>query len=225
MAGIARIVVPGVPHHVTQRGNRRERVFFNDDDYRVYLSLVGRAARAAGVEIWAFCLMPNHVHFILTPTTTDGLRRTFGAAHKQYAGRINARHGWSGHLWQDRFFSTPMDERHVSAALRYVAMNPVEAGLVARPQDWRWSSVHTHLLAREGGFVAVEPVLSRTGNFLAFLGQEADLPATAGLVAAEATGRPVGGDEWIKGLEAQTGRALAPAKRGRKSARNSVTVN
>jgi putative transposase len=224
MTRLARIVIPGIAHHVTQRGNRREPVFFNDDDYRVYIALVGRAARASGTRIWGFCLMPNHVHFILVPSDPDGLRRTFAEAHKRYTGRVNARHGWTGHLWQGRFYSTPMDERHLSAAIRYVAMNPVAAGLVERPQDWRWSSVHTHLAAREGGFVEVAPVLSRTGPFLEFLRQEADAPATRNLEASASTGRPVGSAEWLAGLEASVGRPLAPAKRGRKPTRNSVTV-
>ncbi len=224
MTRLARIVIPGVPHHVTQRGNRREPVFFNDDDYRVYISLIGRAARASSTQIWAFCLMPNHVHFILVPSDEDGLRRTFAEAHKRYTGRINARHGWTGHLWQGRFYSTAMDERHLSAAIRYVAMNPVEAGLVDRPQDWRWSSVQTHLGSREGGFVEVSPVLSRTGPFLDFLGQPTDGRATSNLLASATTGRPVGAAEWIHRLEAETGRTLVPAKRGRKPTRNSVTV-
>jgi len=115
---LARVVIPGAAHHVTQRGNRREPVFFSDDDYRVYLGLVGAAARKSATAIWAYCLMPNHVHFIMVPSVADGLRATFTEAHRRYTARINARLGVTGHLWQGRFSSTAMDERHPTGAAR-----------------------------------------------------------------------------------------------------------
>ena len=113
MARLARVVAPGLPHHVTQRGNRREQVFFEDDDYRAYLALIDGAARRSRTEVWAYCLMPNHVHFIMVPSHEVGLRETFAGAHRRYTGRINARFGQIGHLWQGRFSSTVMDERHL----------------------------------------------------------------------------------------------------------------
>src|SRR5579884_2515935 len=136
MARLARVVVPGVAHYVTQRGNRREPVFFGDDDYKAYLELIAAAAVRSGTEVWAYCLMPNHVHFIMTPSDEDGLRATFAEAHRRYTARIHARLKVTGHLWQGRFSSTPMDERHLMAAARYVPMNPVRAGLAARAADW-----------------------------------------------------------------------------------------
>src|SRR5277367_5350031 len=119
MARLARVVVPGLPHHVTQRGNRRETVFFSDGDYRFYLDLIASAARRSGTAIWAYCLMPNHVHFIMVPSQADGLRATFAEAHRRYTARVHARERWTGHLWQGRFSSTAMDERHLLAAARY----------------------------------------------------------------------------------------------------------
>ena len=218
MARLARLVVPGLPHHVTQRGNRREPVFFGDDDYRAYLALIAGAARASATEIWAYCLMPNHVHFIMAPSTEDGLRKTFAEAHRRYTGRINARFRWTGHLWQGRFASVVMDERHLFAAARYVPMNPVRAGLVRRAANWRWSSVHAHLAGRDDGVVTVAPVLERVDDFAAFLDAGEDTPAIAALRLAKSTGRPVGAAEWIARLEMETGRALAPEKRGPKPA-------
>ena len=129
MARIARFVVPGLPHHVTQRGNRRERVFFSDDDYRLYQDLLREACDKAGVSVWAYCLMPNHVHLILTPTTADGLARALGKAHRRYSAFVNARLRVTGHLFQSRFGSVAMDEDHLMAAARYVALNPVRARL------------------------------------------------------------------------------------------------
>jgi putative transposase len=145
MARLARTVIPGFPHHVTQRGNGRAPTFFGDDDYRFYRDRLGAECRAAGVGVWAWVLMPNHVHLILAPSDADGLRRALARLHRAHAGRIHARLGRSGHFWQGRFGCVAMDEPHLAAALRYVALNPVRAGLAARPQDWPWSSVHAQL--------------------------------------------------------------------------------
>ena len=130
MARIARVVVPGLPHHVTQRGNRREPVFFEADDYRLYRRLVAAAARRAGAAVWAYCLMPNHVHLIVTPADADGLRATFAEAHRRYTGAINARFRWTGHLFQGRFGAVVMDEPHVLAAAHYIM--PADAAMTTR---------------------------------------------------------------------------------------------
>ena len=113
MARLPRIVLPGIPHHITQRGNRRERTFFEDGDYALYLDLLAEASARASVEIWAYCLMPNHVHIIAVPGDEDGLRRTFRYVHRHYTGYINARMRVTGHLWQGRFSSVAMDEAHL----------------------------------------------------------------------------------------------------------------
>jgi putative transposase len=216
MARLARVVVPGVPHHVTQRGNRRETVFFEAADYRAYLDLIGAAAKRSGTAVWAYCLMPNHVHFILVPCAADGLRATFAEAHRRYTSRIHTRLGVTGHLWQGRFSSTAMDERHLLAAARYVSMNPVRAGLVKRAQDWPWSSVRAHLAGKDDGLVTVGPLLERIGDFGAFLAEDEDAAAVTAMRRSYSTGRPVGDRAWIEGLEADTGRVLAVVKRGRK---------
>jgi putative transposase len=216
MARLARVVVPGVPHHVTQRGNRRERVFFSDDDYRFYLSLITETARASETEVWAYCLMPNHVHFIMTPAREDGLRATFAEAHRRYTNWINARLGQTGHLWQGRFASAPMDERHLLAATRYIAMNPVRAGLASKAPDWPWSSVKAHLSGRDGKLVKVGPILERVGEFAEFLEEAQDQLAVEALRRSYSTGRPLGAKEWLGDLEAKTSRPLSPAPRGRR---------
>ena len=220
MARLARLVVPGLPHHVTQRGNRREPVFFEDDDYLAYLALIGDAARRRGTEVWSYCLMPNHVHFIMLPSREDGLRATFAEAHRRYTGRINARRQQSGHLWQGRFSSTVMDERHLIAAARYVPMNPVRAGLSARAADWRWSSARAHLAGRDDGLVTVAPLLERIGDFADLLEAAEDEAAVTALRRSRSTGRPLGTAEWLARLEAATTRTLAPRKRGPKPRTN-----
>ena len=133
MARIARLVAPGCPHHVTQRGNRRETIFFGDDDYRLYLDLLGERCRKAGVGLWSYCLMPNHVHLILTPATPEGLGRALGETHRRYASVINARLRVTGHLFQSRYGSVAMDEQHLMAAARYVALDYGDTLRLMRP--------------------------------------------------------------------------------------------
>lgn len=137
MARLARVVVPGIPYHVTQRGNRRQQTFFEDGDFALYRDLLAEAARRAGASVWAYCLMPNHVHVIIVPGDADGLRATFAHAHRRYTGFVNARHRWTGHLWQGRFGAVAMDEQHLAAAARYVALNPVRARIVDRAEQWQ----------------------------------------------------------------------------------------
>ena len=192
-------------------------MFFCDEDYQAYLDLVATAARRSGTAIWSYCLMPNHVHFIMVPADADGLRATFAEAHRRYTGRINARLKQTGHLWQGRFSSTVMDERHLLAAARYVPMNPVRAGLAARAADWRWSSARAHLAGRDDGVVVVGPLRDRIGDVAGLLdGAEEDEAAVRALRRSCSTGRPVGAAEWVAALEAEAGRKLAPAKRGPK---------
>ena len=159
MPRIARVVLPNFPHHVTQRGNRRQNVFFSDNDYKAYISIVSKALTKTGTQIWAYCLMPNHVHLITVPTATDGLSQVFREAHVRYTRMINKRENWQGHLWQERFHSFAMDERHLIAAVRYVELNPVRAGLCSSSDEWRWSSVHAHLNKKDDKLVTVKPML------------------------------------------------------------------
>ena len=149
MARIARAVAPGYPHHITQRGNRRQQTFFCEDDYLAYIELMAEWCRKYRVEIWAWCLMPNHVHLIAVPHTEEALSRAIGEAHRRYTRRINFREKWRGHLWQERFASFPMDEQYLLATARYIEMNPVAAELVQNPEDYRWSSAQAHLAGED----------------------------------------------------------------------------
>ena len=139
MGRLARLVFLGLPHHVTQRGNGRAQTFFDDTDYALYRDLLAASCRAANVEIWSWVLMPNHVHLILMPADADGIRRALAAVHRRYAGAIHARLKRTGHFWQSRFGAVAMDEIHLAAAVRYVALNPVRARLVEQARDWPWS--------------------------------------------------------------------------------------
>jgi putative transposase len=217
MARIGRFVVPDLPHHVTQRGNRREKVFFGDEDYALYRDLMHEACRREGVAVWAYCLMPDHVHLILTPQTPEALGRALGKAHRRYSAFVNARMRVTGHLFQARFSSVVMDEDHLMAAARYVALNPVRARLVARPQDWPWSSVRAHLAGRDDGLVEVAPLIERSGGrFADLIAAPAEPGQIAALRAAETIGRPLGAGAFLDRLAALTGRDPRPGRRGRK---------
>jgi putative transposase len=215
MARMARAVAAGVPHHVTQRGNRRQRTFFRDADYRLYCDLLGQHCRTAEVAIWAWCLMPNHVHLVLVPTTADGLARAIGDTHRDYSRTINRREGWTGYLWQGRFASCPMDEPHCIQAIRYIERNPVRADLARHPAAWPWSSARTHLGLATDGLVDAHALDPLVPDWPAFL---ADTPPdwrADELRSHTRTGRPLGDSAFITRIEQQTGRHLRPARRGR----------
>jgi len=144
MARIARVVVPGFPYHVTHRGNRRAAVFFSDDDREYYLALLAHHAASEGLDIWAWCLMTNHVHLIVVPQREESMARAIGKAHMRYARRVNRAHGWTGHLWANRYHSTALDWDHQWHAVRYVELNPVRARMVLRAQEYEWSSCRDH---------------------------------------------------------------------------------
>ncbi len=193
MPRIPRLVVPGVPHHVTQRGNRRQPTFFCDGDYRLYRHLIAEQSRKAGTEVWAWCLMPNHVHLVLVPAEADGLRAAVGEAHRRYTRFVNERENWRGHLWQSRFASFPMDEAHLFACVRYVELNPVRAGLVARPEQWPWSSARAHLGLAEDRLTALAPMRSRVEDWRALLDSGLGDEERDAIRACERSGRPLGG--------------------------------
>ncbi len=221
MARLARIVAPGVPHHVTQRGNRRQRTFFTDDDYRLYRTLMAEWCARSGVAIWAYCLMPNHVHLIATPETAEGLRRGIGEAHRRYARHINFREDWRGFLWQGRFASFPLDGDHLLAAARYIELNPVRAGLADIPEGWPWSSARAHLADADDDLVAAAPLLGWVGDWRAFLSLPVDDDEVEELRRHQRTGRPLGDDAFVDRLEASLGRTLRPRKPGPKPRKDS----
>jgi putative transposase len=210
-------VLPGIPHHVTQRGNRRQKTFFTSEDYRNYVALLAAACRRHDSEVWAWCLMPNHVHLIITPATADGLRASLGEAHRRYTRRINFREGWRGHLWQERFHSFPMDESHLLAALRYVELNPVKAGLVERAPDWPWSSARARLTPAGDALTHRDAFDGMVTNWPAFWTDARDSAKTRDLFRHHSrTGRPLGDEAFVRTAERLTGRLLRRQKPGRR---------
>jgi putative transposase len=216
MARIARIIAVGIPHHVTQRGNRRMPTFFCDEDYQAYISLMAEWCRKSGVEIWAYCLMPNHVHLIAVPEHDGGLRRGIGEAHRRYSRMINFRENWRGHLWQGRFASFPMDETYLLAAARYVELNPVRAQLVSNAELWPWSSARAHMDGNDDQLVKVAPLLEIAGDWRLFLAGMDKEELLKNLCKHECTGRPLGSEDFITQLESILDRSLKRGKPGPK---------
>lgn len=215
MSRMARVVVPGIPHHVTQRGNRRQQVFFCEADHRFYLELVGERCAQRGVEVWAYCLMPNHVHLVMVPHAQDDLHRSLAFAHQKYTRHINLREGWRGYLWQGRFASFPMDEQHLLAAVRYIELNPVRAGLCREASDWPWSSARAHVSGVDDVLVTTAPMCSRVGDWANYLSEGTNRDVSDVIRRHSRTGRPLGSDAFIHQLEQQTGRRLRKLKPGR----------
>ena len=203
MPRIPRLVVPDYPHHHTQ-------------DYEAYLEFIAAALPKAECEVWAYCLMPNHVHFVIVPHHENSLALLFKEAHRRYTRRINFREKWRGHLWQERFHSFVMDEQHLNATVKYVELNPVAAGLCEQPQDWRWSSVHAHLDAIDDELVSVRPMLEKFPNWADYLGGFQSTEMLRKVRKHTRTGRPLGSGNFIETLESLTGRSLKPLKPGRK---------
>jgi putative transposase len=216
MTRIARVVVPGVPHHITQRGNRRLPTFFCDEDYLYYLHVMSQWCSHWKVDVWAYCLMPNHVHLIVVPPSGEALSRSIGEAHRRYTLRVNSREGWSGHLWQERFASFPMDESHLYMGVRYIELNPVRAGLVKLPWEYQWSSTAAHLAGIDDRLVKVKPLLDMFGDWREFLSMGLTSKEADKFRSHERTGRPLGDDRFISSLEERLGRDLRPRKPGPK---------
>ena len=219
MPRLPRIVVPEVPHHVTQRGNNRQDVFFVDDDKRVYLELLHAQSERFGLRLEGYCLMTNHVHVIGTPATEESLAKAFGRTHFLYTQYMNRMHDRSGHLWQNRFYSCAMDEEHCLKALCYVELNPVRAGMAAHAWEYPWSSARAHcgdtperdLLRLEEGRETM-PADTWREQLEAF---QDDFEAAAKVQLHTSTGRPLGSDSFLSHLECLLGRRVRPLPVGR----------
>ncbi|MFH1748737.1 MAG: transposase [Planctomycetota bacterium] len=219
MPRVARIVMPGWPHHVVQRGNNRQDVFFVDDDRRAYLRFLKERCEAAGVDVLGYCLMTNHVHLIVAPGDEDGLARAIGRTHFLYTQYVNRLHRRSGHLWQNRFYSCALAEPHLWTAMRYVERNPVRAGLVRVPWRYHWSSAGVHV----GKSPDAADVLDLATWSAEWTPRRWERALREGEVEVETrqfrrhthTGRPLASDSLLSKLEKKLGRRVRPLPVGR----------
>jgi len=224
MSRIARIVVPGCPHHIVQRGNRRQAVFFNDQDKAIYLELFSAHAGKAGIEVLAYCLMDNHVHFVALPHDKTSLAKGIGVVHKKYTRMIHFREGWKGYFWQGRFFSVPLSDQYLYRAVRYVERNPVRARLVRSAEDYRWSSARAHVFNTKDPLISVNSPLLGIDDWAAYLAED-DNKDRELIARHTSTGRPLGDDAFIARIELLTGRILRKKKPGPKPKRFKAQTN
>jgi putative transposase len=190
-------------------------VFESPDDFSTYLSLLAKNCHRAGVEILTYCLMPNHIDGIAVPEDEGSLARGFGKTHERYAWGVNRRNRWTGHLWQERFYSVPMDRAHTVAAIRYVLQNPVRAGLVERPQDWPYSSASAHLGLVEDPLIRPGALEGFVSDWEAFLSLAESAGQNEALRRYTRSGRPAGNARFVARLERELGRELKPGPVGR----------
>ena len=219
MPRLARTVCAQVPHHITQRGNRREDIFFTDEDRQAYLDWLKEYAEKYEVAILAYCLMTNHIHLIAVPATETGLQQVLKPLHMRYAQRFNRTQGFKGHVWQGRFFSSALDDNYLWAALRYVERNPVRAKMVRKAENYRWSSAGGHCGLRPDPLLTEKPYWRKqfegVGNWSAWLA-EGDEPEKLEVIRRNVDkGLPCGSDKFIHKLEKMTGKVLQYRPRGR----------
>jgi len=179
------------------------------------LALMAEWCRKFNVSVWCYCLMPNHVHLIAVPETEESLRMAIGEAHRRYSVMINRRQKWTGHLWQGRFSSFPMDETYLLAAAKYIEMNPVRANLTPDPYAWRWSSAKAHADGTDDILVKTSPLLQIVGDWRVFLRDTVEEDANK-IRSHERTGRALGSDSFLESLELSLMRAVKRRKAGRK---------
>ena len=227
MPRTARVVIPDIAYHIVQRGNNRQDVFFVAADRRAYLDILCEQADRYGMSVLGYCLMGNHVHLVAIPRAAASLAKAVGRTHWLYAQHVNRLHGRSGHLWQNRFYSCALDERHAWEALRYVERNPVRAKLARRAWEYEWSSASAHVGAAETDPVADLEWWRKHADAREWreaLGSKDRAEETRLLRTRTHTGRPLGSDRFIAKLETAIGRRLRPLPVGRPGGRGDAAV-
>ena len=210
MPRTARIVIPDVPHHITQRGNRGINLFYSDADRLSYLAIFKKQSEKFGLEVHGYCLMSNHVHFVATPHGEDSLAKAVGQAHHMYAQEFNGARKELGHLWHSRFYSCPLDEAHLLNSLIYVDRNPVRAGLVKLPWKWRWSSAAVHIGGDDPGELVDGlgdwwQTFSRLSGWAEIVRDEQSRLAIEEIRAHTRSGKPMGDEEFVRSIERELG--------------------
>ncbi len=212
-----RVIVPGLPHHCTHRGNRKSETFREPDDYQIYLRLLWKYVQRYALRIWAYCLMPNHVHLIAVPRDETSLSEAIQCVDGTYATLFNGLYDSTGHLWEGRFYSSVMDDDYLRNAVRYVERNPIRAGLVRHAEDYRWSSAAAHCGLRSDRLLSNDlPVIGAVENWSSWLAIPNLSEHDQKIRERTESGYPCGSDEFVIQLEQKLGRPIRPKKSGRK---------
>ncbi|HPR65218.1 MAG TPA: transposase [Thermoanaerobaculia bacterium] len=213
-----RIVIPDIPHHITQRGNNKQDIFFTEDDRQKYLCDLKIHSQEYGFTLLGYCLMTNHIHLIGIPSESDTLTKVFARVHLKYTQRINQLHNRSGHFWQNRFFSCALDEQHLFRAMAYIETNPIRAKLVPKAMDYPWSSARSHVEGNDrSGLIDTAYWLKiiTPQAWKSILDSFEDTSIGNQLVLHDRNGRPLGSDSFVSKLETLIGKRLRPLAHGR----------
>jgi len=218
MPRLARTVATGFAHHITQRGNNRQAIFFVDDDWQIYLDYLKQNSDKYGLEVFGYCLMTNHVHIIAIPHQADSLAKAIGRTHFRYTQYINRFHKRSGHLWQSRFYSCALDEKHFFVAMKYIELNPVRAKLCRMPWRYEHSSASVHIDEK-----SKSELLNLSGWYEMISEKQWKNALLDGIDDSQVmnlrrnthTGRPLGSDGFVSKLEKLLGRRVRPLPVGR----------
>ena len=203
MARIRRIVIPSIPHHITQRGVRSMNIFFKHEDYQYYKELLYTQSKLHGLQIISYCLMTNHVHIIAIPKTKESLSKAIGETHRLYTRKINFEHKVKGHLFQERFYSTPLDDIHFLYAIRYVEQNPVKAYMVKYPWDYKYSSARYRMNKElEDKLLSNYEPIDKIVNYKEFLQENTQ---TKLIQEKTKTGKPCGDTDFYDKIKLLTG--------------------
>ena len=216
MSRFARVVAAGYPHHILQRGNYNQTVFEEDADYRRYLHTLSERTIKFGLSIWAYCLMSDHVHYVCVPRDADSLAKALNTLHMRYSQYFNNKKRRRGHLWQGRFYSTILDERHALEAMRYDETNPLRRGLVTDATVYPWSSARGHALGVGDPVLRDDcSIVHKVGEWKSYLNATSDAELVANIRRSIRTGRPCGDQEFVRKLEILLNRSLTARPRGR----------
>jgi len=217
MPRIARVCAINYPHHITQRGNNKETVFFDDEDRKFYLRILSKYRDEWNFEIWAYCLMNNHIHLLVVPREEESLAKGIGITNLVYTQYFNRRYNRSGRLWQNRFFSTVIEEdTYLWAVARYIENNPVRVNIVKKAEDYPWSSARAHLLKTKDSTLSGKSWLeeNKINAYLDFLRKDDNLVDNR-IRKGTSTGRALGQEEFIKSIGDIIGRGIFVKRVGR----------
>ncbi|MFH1836771.1 MAG: transposase [Candidatus Omnitrophota bacterium] len=212
-----RIVIKGYPYHVTQRGNYKQTTFATKSDYACYLNWLDKYAKQYKLMILSYCLMPNHVHFICIPSELFSLSTTFKLTHMRYSNFFHSKHKLIGHLWQGRFYSCILDEKHLYAAIRYIENNPVRSGLVENPEDWKWSSAKYHIDGKDDNCLDLANISEflQIDDWNDYLSQHSEKSIIENIRKNTHSGIPCGTNDFIISLENLLNINILPKSMGR----------
>ena len=216
MARQARITLPHSPHHIMQRGNRGEKVFLEKGDFQFYLDLLKEQCNESTIEILSYCLLPNQIHLLVVPQNETMLARAIGETHRRYTITINKRQNWTGHLFQNRFFSYVCDDPYSLRAIRFIETMPVTAGITNKPENYLWSSARSRIRFSTENFVKTYQSFHTINDWHSFLARPMDEDELKTIQMHLQTGRPRGRDSFLDRIETNLGRTVRPQKRGRK---------